>query len=288
MTEITEIGSGKINLALAITGCREDGYHNIDTIFQSIGLYDTVTLTEAEEFQLTCSVESLPCDETNLAYRAWKALCPYKKDNHQVAIHIEKRIPIAAGLAGGSTDCAAVLRGLNRLWNLSLSQEELCRIGAKLGADVPFCLCGGTMRGTGIGERLRVLSPLPPWPVALVHPRVAVETKRAYALFDGHKEHGTIDVDAVEAAIEKDDFEALTDAMGNTFEELVMPDVPQVAQCRDRLASLGLQPLMAGSGPTVFALVPPTREEEVRRQVMTWADVDTYMTTIVKRGDGER
>lgn len=144
------------------------------------------------------------------------------------------------------------------------------------------------MRGTGIGERLRVLSPLLPWPVALVHPRVAVETKRAYALFDGHKEHGTIDVDAVEAAIEKDDFEALTDAMGNTFEELVMPDVPQVAQCRDRLASLGLQPLMAGSGPTVFALVPPTREEEVRRQVMTWADVDTYMTTIVKRGDGER
>ena len=109
MTEIVETGYGKINLALAITGAREDGYHNIDTIFQSIGLCDTVTLREAEEFQLTCSVESLPCDETNLAYRAWKALCPYKKDNHGVAIHIEKRIPIAAGLAGGSTDCAAAV-----------------------------------------------------------------------------------------------------------------------------------------------------------------------------------
>ena len=119
MTEIVETGYGKINLALAITGAREDGYHNIDTIFQSIGLCDTVTLREVGEFQLTCSVESLPCDETNLAYRAWKALCPYKKDNHGVAIHIEKRIPIAAGLAGGSTDCAAVLRGLNRLWELS-------------------------------------------------------------------------------------------------------------------------------------------------------------------------
>lgn len=287
MTEVVETGYGKINLALAITGCREDGYHDIDTIFQSIGLCDTVTLREAEEFQLTCSVASLPCDETNLAYRAWKALCPYKKDNHQVAIHIEKRIPIAAGLAGGSTDCAAVLRGLNRLWNLDLSKEDLCRIGAELGADVPFCICGGTMRGTGIGEQLRPLMPLPTWPIALVHPRVAVETKRAYALFDGKKKTGTIDVDAVEAAIRQGDFESLTTAMGNTFEELVMPDVPQVAQCRERLASLGLKPLMAGSGPTVFALVPPMREEEVRRRVMTWSDVDTYMTTIVKREDGE-
>lgn len=282
MTEIVETGYGKINLALAITGVREDGYHNIDTIFQSIGLCDTVTLKEAEEFQLTCSAASLPCDETNLAYRAWKALCPYKKDNHGVAIHIEKQIPIAAGLAGGSTDCAAVLRGLNRLWNLSLSQQELCRIGAKLGADVPFCICGGTMRGTGIGEQLRPLTPLPAWPVALVHPRVAVETKRAYALFDGKKATAAIDVDAVEEAVEKGNFDSLTAAMGNTFEELVMPDVPQVAQCRKRLASLGLTPLMAGSGPTVFALVPPEREEEVRRQVMTWTDVDTYMTTVVK------
>lgn len=187
MTEIVETGYGKINLALAITGAREDGYHNIDTIFQSIGLCDTVMLREAGKFQLTCSVESLPCDETNLAYRAWKALCPYKKDNHQVAIHIKKRIPIAAGLAGGSTDCAAVLRGLNRLWKLSLSQQELCRIGAKLGADVPFCICGGTMRGTGIGEQLRRLPSLPSWPVVVLHPRVAVQTKRAYALFDGKK-----------------------------------------------------------------------------------------------------
>ena len=141
---------------------------------------------------------------------------------------MKKRIPIAAGLAGGSTDCAAVLRGLNRLWKLSLSQQELCRIGAKLGADVPFCICGGTMRGTGIGEQLRRLPSLPSWPVVVLHPRVAVQTKRAYALFDGKKKTGTIDVDAVEAAIRRGHFESVTTAMGNTFEELVMPDVPQV------------------------------------------------------------
>lgn len=98
MTEIVETGYGKINLALAITGAREDGYHNIDTIFQSIGLCDTVMLREAGKFQLTCSVESLPCDETNLAYRAWKALCPYKKDNHQVAIHIKNGSPLPPAL----------------------------------------------------------------------------------------------------------------------------------------------------------------------------------------------
>ena len=143
------------------------------------------------------------------------------------------------------------------------------------------------MRGTGIGEQLRRLPSLPSWPVVVLHPRVAVQTKRAYALFDGKKKTGTIDVDAVEAAIRQGQFESVTTAMGNTFEELVMPDVPQVIRCRERLASLGLQPLMAGSGPTVFALVPPLREEDVRRQVMTWTDVDTYMTTIVKREDGE-
>lgn len=179
MMNIVEKGYGKINLALAITGRRADGYHNIDTIFQSIGLCDAVTVSEADVFELTCSQPSLACDETNLAYKAWKALCPYKKDNQQVAIHIEKHIPIAAGLAGGSTDCAAVLRGLNRLWGLGLSEKELCRIGAGLGADVPFCICGGTMRGTGIGEELKRLPPLPAWPVVIVHPRVPVQTKQA-------------------------------------------------------------------------------------------------------------
>lgn len=288
MMNIVEKGYGKINLALAITGRRADGYHNIDTIFQSIGLCDTVTVSEADAFELTCSQPSLACDETNLAYKAWKALCPYKKDNQQVAIHIEKHIPIAAGLAGGSTDCAAVLRGLNRLWRLGLSEKELCRIGAGLGADVPFCICGGTMRGTGIGEELKRLPPLPAWPVVIVHPRVPVQTKQAYALFDSRSQTAPVAVDAVEQAVRAGDFQGLTAAMGNTFEELVIPNVPQVADCQQRLTALGLQPLMAGSGPTVFALVPPGQEETVRSQTAAWHDVDVYMTAIVKRVEGER
>lgn len=288
MMNIVEKGYGKINLALAITGRRADGYHNIDTIFQSIGLCDAVTVSEADAFELTCSQPSLACDETNLAYKAWKALCPYKKDNQQVAIHIEKHIPIAAGLAGGSTDCAAVLRGLNRLWGLGLSEKELCRIGAGLGADVPFCICGGTMRGTGIGEELKRLPSLPAWPVVIVHPRVPVQTKQAYALFDSRSHTVPGAVDAVEQAVRAGDFQGLTAAMGNTFEELVIPDVPQVADCQQRLTALGLQPLMAGSGPTVFALVPPGQEETVRSQTAAWHDVDVYMTAIVKRVEGEK
>ena len=247
-----------------------------------------MTVSEADAFELTCSQPSLACDETNLAYKAWKALCPYKKDNQQVAIHIEKHIPIAAGLAGGSTDCAAVLRGLNRLWGLGLSEKELCRIGAGLGADVPFCICGGTMRGTGIGEELKRLPPLPAWPVVIVHPRVPVQTKQAYALFDSRSHTAPVAVDAVEQAVRAGDFQGLTAAMGNTFEELVIPNVPQVADCQQRLTALGLQPLMAGSGPTVFALVPPGQEETVRSQTAAWHDVDVYMTAIVKRVEGER
>ena len=194
----------------------------------------------------------------------------------------------AAGLAGGSTDCAAVLRGLNRLWGLGLSEKELCRIGAGLGADVPFCICGGTMRGTGIGEELKRLPPLPAWPVVIVHPRVPVQTKQAYALFDSRSHTAPVAVDAVEQAVRAGDFQGLTVAMRNTFEELVIPNVPQVADCQQRLTALGLQPLMAGSGPTVFALVPPGQEEAVRSQMAAWHDVDVYMTAIVKRVEGER
>ncbi len=286
MTKIVETGYGKINLALAITGRRADGYHNIDTIFQSIGLADTITLEKSDSFALTCSTASLACDRTNLAYRAWQALCPYKKDNLGVHIHLEKRIPIAAGLAGGSTDCAAVLRGLNRLWQLHLTETELCRLGASLGADVPFCICGGTMRGTGIGEELRPLPNLPEWPVLIVHPHAAVVTKKAYALFDEKKETAPVAVDDVEAAVRCGDFDALLAAMGNTFEELVIPDVPEAAQCQQLLKSAGLRPLMAGSGPTFFALVPHEREGEVRRQAASWTDVDTYMTKAVHGAEG--
>ena len=186
--------------------------------------------------------------------------------------------------------CALLfLRGLNRLWDLSLSQQELCCIGAKLGADVPFCICGGYhARDRVLASSFEGFRHCRLGLSSCSHPpALRYRRNEPTPSLTAKKKTGTIDVDAVEAAIRQGQFEPVTTAMGNTFEELVMPDVPQVIRCRERLASLGLQPLMAGSGPTVFALVPPLQEEDVRRQVMTWNDVDTYMTTIVKREDGE-
>ena len=286
---IEETGYGKINLALAITGRRDDGYHDIDTVFQSIGLCDTITLAEADTFQLTCSDPSLPCDATNLAYKAFAALLPYGKGRTGVTIRIEKRIPVAAGLAGGSADCAAVLRGLNRLWSLGLTDGELCRIGARLGADVPFCLYGGTMRGKGIGEILSPLPPLPPWEVIILHPRVPVYTGKAYALFDAQGARVPVDVAAAAQAAAEKDFYGLTAAMGNTFEELVIPGVPAIGKCRQILADQGLKPLMAGSGPTVFALLPPDIDgSAVYERLLTCCasrQVDVLLTSFAGRKD---
>ncbi len=282
---IEEIGYGKINLALAITGKRDDGYHNIDTVFQSIALHDIVQLEEAEEWQLTCSAPELGCDESNLAYKAFAALQPHSQGRY-AHVHIDKNIPIAAGLAGGSTDCAAVLRGLNRLWQLGLSQEALCRIGAALGADVPFCVCSGSQRGRGIGDQLEQLPSLPAWEVIIIHPQVPVYTGKAYGLFDQSEQIKPVAVDRVVRAVQQQNFAMLTASMGNTFEELVIPDVPLIETCRTLLQAQGLRPLMAGSGPTVFALVPPQENgqqlyDKIRDAAST-QPMDVYISRLVR------
>lgn len=280
---IEEKGYGKINLALRITEKRCDGYHNIDTIFQSISLYDTIRLEKAETFSLTCSNPSLPCDETNLAYKAYDILRPYCKESDAVHIHIEKHIPLAAGLAGGSTDCAAVLRGLNRLWNLGLSYRDLCTLGEKLGADVPFCIRGGTARGTGIGEVLTDLPALPDWPIVIVHPHLSVHTGKAYSLFDTKAVTRLIDINAQEEAVRTGIVDKVIAALGNTFEELVIPHMPELAKLKERLHGQGLTPLMSGSGPTLFAIVPPSlrQQDVVKTLVSHIEDADIFSCQLV-------
>ncbi|WP_101913079.1 4-(cytidine 5'-diphospho)-2-C-methyl-D-erythritol kinase [Megasphaera vaginalis (ex Bordigoni et al. 2020)] len=284
---IEETGCGKINLALAITGRRPDGYHEIDTVFQSIALHDTIRLTEAERFTLTCSDKMLPCNEENLAYRAYQALLPYRSGDRGVHIHIEKRLPVAAGLAGGSADCAAVLRGLNRLWELGLSSDALARIGAGLGADVPFCVYGGTMHGRGIGERLEALPPLPPWQVLLVHPRLEVHTNQAYALYDKRDDIREISVEAVVAAVRQRNFRNLLAAINNTFEDLVVPQHAVLIELKRILKAAGFAALLSGSGPTFFALLSPEHQHENMQERFgtLCGDADIFLTTLAK-GDG--
>ena len=277
---------GKINLALHIRGTRDDCYHDIDTVFQSIGIYDTITLEEAPDVQLTCSRPELPCDKTNLAAKAVAALMPYNKKNKGVHIHIEKKIPIAAGLAGGSTDCAAVLKGMNRLWDLGLCQEELMTIGRTLGADVPFCLLGGTARGTGRGDELTPLQDVPVWPVIIVHPHLQVSTADAYRLYDTRADLKHVDIDAMVAAVERESLDEVIAAQGNTFEELVIPQHTHIERCKDALEMYDLKPLMTGSGPTIFALVPPTvGVGEVSAMVRSVIDrTDVIVVKTIKRG----
>lgn len=282
---IKELGYGKINLALAITSKRNDGYHDIDTVFHSIALHDVIQVEEADEWKLTCSEPALACDSSNLAYKAFAALQPYSHGRH-AHVHIDKKIPIAAGLAGGSTDCAAVLRGLNRLWNLGLSYSQLCQIGVSLGADVPFCIRGGSQRGRGIGDQLEPLPSLPDWEVLIVHPQVPVYTKRAYGLFDQTETIQPVAVDNVARAVQQQQFDMLTACMGNTFEQLVIPDVPLIALCQKLLQKQGLRPLMAGSGPTVFALVPPQQKGRILYDAIRAAasnqPVDVYISRLVR------
>ena len=279
---IEEIAYGKINLAMNILGRRPDGYHEVDTVYQSVDLHDTVCLEKSDTFSLTCSCGELPCDESNLAYRAYKALLPFSEDLQAVRIHIEKRIPVAAGLAGGSADCAAVLRGLNRLWRLALPDEALRRIGRSLGADVPFCISGGTMRAGGIGEILVPLKKLPPWDVLIVHPHVLVHTDEAYDLFTYGCTAHAVDMGEMVNSVAAQDFESICSAMGNMFESLIMPHVPAVGRCKDMLTRLGLMPLMTGSGPTVFALVPPEKDGEEMATALREAgrNVDVIVTAL--------
>ena len=258
----SEKAYGKINLAMNILGRRPDGYHEVDTVYQSVSLHDDILFEASQTFRLSCSRDDLVCDETNLAYKAYTALLPFCDGPRPLHIHIDKHIPVAAGLAGGSADCAAVLRGLNRLWRLGLSPDTLRQIGRALGADVPFCINGGIARAGGIGEILVPLAPLPQWQVIILHPPVPVHTDKAYVLFDKASGLAGTDVGEMTAAVASKSFARVCGAMSNTFETLIMPHVPAVGECMNLLRRRGLRPLMTGSGPTVFALVPSDTDGE--------------------------
>ena len=260
---ISESAYGKINLAMRIVGRRPDGYHEVDTVYQSVALHDTVTIEESSVFRLTADRSDLVCDETNLAYKAYKALAPFCEVLRPVHIRLEKRLPVAAGLAGGSADCAAVLRGLNRFWNLKLETSDLERVGAALGADVPFCVTGGTVRGSGIGDILTPLPSLPAWEVLILHPHVCVETRKAYDLFDKAESVSFVDVGEMVDSVRSASFEGICRAMGNTFESF--------------------NPLMSGSGPTVFALVPPEGDGAffAKRLEKEMKNTDVMLTSLI-------
>lgn len=256
MEEIILDAYGKINLALDVLYKRDDGYHEIDTVMQQIDLKDTLILKDRDSgISIESNEKSIPLDERNLAYKAWKKMVERVKVNRGVDITIIKRIPVAAGLAGGSTDAAAVIKGLNMLWDLNLSQEELMKIGKEIGADVPFCIFGGTAQAKGIGERLKRIKSFSNKLILLVNIGVEVPTEYVYKSLNLNNKNLVVDVDKLIGYIDRDDLKKVAENMGNKLESVVIKEYPIIEIIKEEMVKLGaLGALMSGSGPTVFGI----------------------------------
>ncbi len=264
----------KINLTLDILGKRPDGYHEVRMILQQIGLFDEVTLERTaggaaellpEEGGTSGGAAALSFGKDNLMVRAAELLRAHTGLTEGVAMRLKKNIPVAAGLAGGSADAAAVLKGMNGLFSLGLSEEELCRIGAGLGADIPFCIRGGTMLCEGFGERLTPVESRVRGALVLAKPQAGISTKDAYAAYD-RAEPGSIrrpDNDAALRALEAGDEEALFAVMANVLEPAGIAAVPEIRDIKDALLAEGARAaMMSGSGPTVFGIFRDRDEAE--------------------------
>lgn len=261
---MTVEANAKINLTLDILGRRDDGYHEVAMVMQSVGLFDTLRMESIPDgIVLHMDTAALPVGESNLAWRAARRFLDVHGITCGVRIEIEKCIPIAAGLAGGSADAAAVLRGMNTLFKTAMSAAELSRLGAEIGSDVPFCLHGGTMLATGRGEILTPLSPgLTAW-VVLAKPPIEVSTAWAYRAFDEKAAAGKRRTLAMVRALGEGRLEEIAARLGNDLEAVTEIAHPIIGAYKRMLTQNGaLASLMSGSGSTVYALV---RDEETAR-----------------------
>ena len=279
-TLLTLSANAKINLTLDILGTREDGYHEVAMIMQEISLHYTLSMGKINQgISLTIVIEgqqgTLPADESNLC---WKAAALVQKEynlQEGVEIHLTKRIPMAAGLAGGSADAAAVLKGMNHLFRLGMTEARLCELGARLGSDIPFCIMGGTMLATGRGEILTRLPSFPRLSVVLAKPPVGVSTAWAYKTYDAGYDGPHPDNEAMLEAIHGGDAHKAAGLLCNVLEGVTETEHPVIADYKRLMMEHGaMASMMSGSGPTVFGLV--------REKQQAWHLADT-----LKKYDGE-
>lgn len=249
----------KINLGLDVLGKREDGYHEVRMVMQTIGIYDRLILTKIleEEIRITSNLAFLPVNENNLIYKAIKLL----KDEYHfpggVSVDLNKFIPVAAGMAGGSTDAASTMFGVNRLFGLNLSMGKMMELGVRLGADVPYCVMRGTALAEGIGEKLTRITPVPHMWILIAKPQINVSTRLVYEQLDmgGIQKHP--DIDGIIRAIEAQDVVRIAQSMGNVLENVTVPLYPVIETIKQDMLSHGaINAMMSGSGPTVFGIFP--------------------------------
>lgn len=267
MHTITVKAPAKINLTLDVLHKRSDGYHEVEMVMTTIDLADHIHLTPANDHDnivLECTASFVPNDQRNLVYQVAQLLKQRYNIDQGVEIRIDKHIPVAAGLAGGSSDAAATIKGLNRLWQLGLSVQEMAALGAELGSDIPFCVYGGTALARGRGELITPLPAPPPFWVVLAKPPIGVSTGNVYGKLDVDNIDQHPDTERMIRAIRNKDFPTIVSSLGNVLEQITLKEHALVYQIKERMKRYGADGvLMSGSGPTVYAITQ--KESRVQR-----------------------
>lgn len=244
----------KINISLDVVGKRDDGYHLLKMIMQNIELYDILKFNTIEdEIKIECNKTYIPTDERNLVYKSAKLFMDTYNIKNGIKIYINKNIPVSAGLAGGSTDAAATLIAMNKIYNKNLSKEQLCELGLKIGADVPYCIMGGTALCEGIGEKITRLPQFKGHILVLVKPNFGISTKDVYKSLDINKIYKHPNTKKLIEAIEKNDIKYISENMKNVLENVTLRKHIILRNVKDSMIAMGaLGSMMSGSGPSVF------------------------------------
>lgn len=284
--KIKILAPAKINLSLDVTGKRADGYHNIETVMQSVDLYDEITLTDndSDEITISCNYDGVPCNSDNICYKAAVKFFNYNKmDIQGINIYIDKRIPTQAGLAGGSSDGAAVILGLNKMFGTMLKPNELHNIAEKVGADVPFCLEGGTKLCTGIGTEIKKIPSFRCENIIIAKPdNVSVSTGEAYNKVDALKPHPSYTNEMVKAIFSRDMFQ-ITTTLFNDFELALQ--IPEVVELKGKILKLKARGAgMSGSGSAVFGIFTSSRRAKKCFEKLKEEYSQTFICKPIKDG----
>lgn len=278
MEEIIIDSHAKINLSLDVLFKREDGYHEIESLMQEVSLKDKLIFKKRDkDILIESNSPHIPLDFHNLVYKVWEKMNLYTKTNRGIYIYIEKNIPVSAGLAGGSSNAAAAFKALNILWDLGLTREELMAMGKDLGADIPFCIMGGTALARGIGEDLKPIDSPGQINILLCNPGFEVSSAYAYSLLDLNEER--IDTDRLIRAIEKKDIFEISSSIKNKMEKAVIEKHPIIEEIKKTMVANGaLASLMSGSGPTVFGIFKEEAQMEEAKAKLHQRFAQTYST----------
>ncbi|MEE1008724.1 MAG: 4-(cytidine 5'-diphospho)-2-C-methyl-D-erythritol kinase [Agathobacter sp.] len=266
MDEISLKALAKINLGLDVVRRRDDGYHEVRMIMQTIHLYDRLKISKTKNkgIEIKTNLSFLPVNENNLVYKAGKLLMDEFDIKEGMSVELIKKIPVAAGMAGGSTDAAAMLYGMNQIFELGLSRKQLMERGVKIGADVPYCIMRGTALAEGIGEELTSLPPMVKCPVLIAKPPISVSTKFVYQNLKLDENTIHPDIDKIVSNIKSKDLKGVAENMGNVLETVTIPNYPVIDEIKSRMIEAGaLNAMMSGSGPTVFGIFD---DEEVAKK----------------------